>query len=293
MAKTKVSDYSSTAASNTDISGINLAEGMMPSDVNNAIRELMAQLKNMQAGLDGSDFTVGGNLYITGTPSFSSLNVTGNSVLGTGYANTVTLNASTLIAPNAISMANKQTFSRTNFNGVVSISGTTMTVTTATSGALYIGSVIDGTGVTAGTTVTAFGSGSGGLGTYTVSTSSSVAGVTVTGTTSDATLVINANDAIQLPVGSTTQRPNGGVGLFRYNSTLNAFEGYGSTGWGSIGGGGGASGGGTDKVFYENDQVITTNYTVTAGKNAMSTGAITVNSGVTVTVPSGSRWVVL
>ena len=52
-------------------------------------------------------------------------------------------------------------------------------------------------------------------------------------------------------------------------------------------------GGGTDNVFVENDTTVTTNYTLTTGRNAMSTGPITVNAGVTVTVPSGQRWVVL
>ena len=56
---------------------------------------------------------------------------------------------------------------------------------------------------------------------------------------------------------------------------------------------GGAKGGGTDKVFFENDQAVTTDYTITSGKNAMSAGMITINNGVTVTVPSGSTWVVV
>lgn len=43
-------------------------------------------------------------------------------------------------------------------------------------------------------------------------------------------------------------------------------------------------------VFFENDQVVASNYSVTNGKNAMSAGPITVNVGVTVTVPSGSTW---
>ena len=51
--------------------------------------------------------------------------------------------------------------------------------------------------------------------------------------------------------------------------------------------GGGATGGGSDEVFYENDQTVTTNYTITNGKNAMAAGPITINSGVTVTVGSG------
>lgn len=61
--------------------------------------------------------------------------------------------------------------------------------------------------------------------------------------------------------------------------------------WGSVGGG--AGGGGVDQVFIENSQTITSNYTLTTGKNAMSTGPITINSGVTITVPSTQRWVVL
>ena len=57
-------------------------------------------------------------------------------------------------------------------------------------------------------------------------------------------------------------------------------------------GGGGAVGGGVDAVFYENDQVVNNDYTITAGKNAMSAGDITISDGVTVTIPTGSRWVI-
>ena len=52
-------------------------------------------------------------------------------------------------------------------------------------------------------------------------------------------------------------------------------------------------GGGTDQVFVENSRTVTTNYTLTTGRNASSVGPITVNSGITITVPSGARWVVL
>jgi len=52
-------------------------------------------------------------------------------------------------------------------------------------------------------------------------------------------------------------------------------------------------GGGTDAAFVENDTTITSNYTLTTGRNAMSTGPITVSGGVTVTIPSGKRWLVL
>ena len=67
MPKTKVSEWSSTPANNTDIGGINIAEGCAPSGINNAIRELMAQVKDMQSGTDADNFVVGGNLSVTGT----------------------------------------------------------------------------------------------------------------------------------------------------------------------------------------------------------------------------------
>ena len=59
------------------------------------------------------------------------------------------------------------------------------------------------------------------------------------------------------------------------------------------GGGGGAVGGGSDAIFYENGQNVTTNYTITDGKNAMSAGPITVDNGVTVTVGAGETWTVV
>lgn len=55
----------------------------------------------------------------------------------------------------------------------------------------------------------------------------------------------------------------------------------------------GATGAGGDKVFYENDTTVTTSYTITSGKNAVTAGPVTINSGVTVTVPSGSSWTIV
>lgn len=57
--------------------------------------------------------------------------------------------------------------------------------------------------------------------------------------------------------------------------------------------GAGAKGGGNDHVFWQNDQTVTTSYTITAAQNAMSAGPITINSGATVTVPSGTTWTVI
>lgn len=61
----------------------------------------------------------------------------------------------------------------------------------------------------------------------------------------------------------------------------------GTLSWGTAGG---ATGGGTDDVFYENSQTVTSSYTLTTSKNALSAGPITVNAGATVTIPSGQSW---
>ena len=102
----------------------------------------------------------------------------------------------------------------------------------------------------------------------------------------------SATGSAALPSGTTAQRDGSPLtGYIRFNSSLGTFEGYDGTAWGSIGGG--ATGAAGDAVFVENDQVVTASYTITSGKSAMSTGPITINSSVSVTVPSGSRWVVL
>ncbi len=71
MAKNKISEFSSTPANNTDIGDINIAEGCAPSNINNAIRELMSQLKDQQTGADGDNFVVGGALTCSGNAVFS------------------------------------------------------------------------------------------------------------------------------------------------------------------------------------------------------------------------------
>ena len=55
----------------------------------------------------------------------------------------------------------------------------------------------------------------------------------------------------------------------------------------------GATGGGTDKIFWENGQTVTTNYTITNGYNAMSAGPITINNGVAVTIGTGENWTIV
>jgi hypothetical protein len=347
MAKNKVSEWSSTPANNTDIANIDIAEGCAPSGVNNAIREMMAQVRDMQGGYDGDDFNVGGDLYVAdgatiadtlvvqnatiingtlrtdglhyalggvtgnvtgnlisssstvtaggfvigdtyeiltvGTTDFTLIGASSNTVgvrfvatgvgSGTGTATRLTglavnvtgtvavvnggtgntsltqnaviigngTSATTSVSPSTNGNVLKSTagasvtagsfvvgveysiasFGTTNFNSIGapfsavvtgsvntdavavvtgSISGTTLTVSAVTSGALAVGNGISGTGITAGTTITALGTGSGGTGTYTVSASQTVASTTVTAR-SPTTLTVSAVTSGTLAVG--------------------------------------------------------------------------------------------
>ena len=101
-------------------------------------------------------------------------------------------------------------------------------------------------------------------------------------------LIFSGTGTITTPSGTTAQRPGSPAeGMLRYNSELDEFEGYAASAWGSIGGGASAGG-----AVYENAQSITANYTMTTGTNGHSVGPITVDSGVAVTIPSGSSWLV-
>jgi hypothetical protein len=104
--------------------------------------------------------------------------------------------------------------------------------------------------------------------------------------------VFTGTEFMLIPKGTTAERPLVPVnGEMRYNTDTNQFEGYQGGAWGQLGGG--ATGGGSDEVFVENGVTVTTNYTLSTGKNAESVGPITVNSGVTVTIPSDQRWLIL
>jgi len=105
MAKNKISEYSSTASNNTDIAGINISEGCAPSGINNAIRELMAQLKDQQAGTDGDGFTVGGAFTCSGAAVFSSTVALGSTATATTQSsgdNSTKVATTAYVANNAI-----------------------------------------------------------------------------------------------------------------------------------------------------------------------------------------------
>jgi hypothetical protein len=329
----------------------------------------------------GTSLTTSGNITVN---AVGNLSVFGNSAV-TGNS-TVTGNAAVI---------GSSTVGKT-LTGTYSQSGTAVTVTSAAHGLLVGTSVIvditSGTGVdgtytvtsvptvntftyTAGTSLTT----SGNVTLVTQSNLTVTGNVAVTGTTSltgnlaanVATFAgdsaFNSTGAVKMSSGTTAQRPTPNTGMFRFNSTTTAFEGFATSPgvtissitnstttatlttatahglvngsyvivsgatpaayngtfivtvvdstsftytmasdpgasaspvgsyisgtWGSIGGA--ATGGGTDQIFVLNDQTVTSSYTIPTGKNASSAGPITIDTGVTVTVPTGSSWIVL
>ena len=169
------------------------------------------------------------------------------------------------IASTAKTLATARTINGTSFDGSANVT------VTAAAGTLTGGTLANG--VTA-SSLTALGT---------------LSSLTVSGN-----ILMSGTGVIDIPAGTTAQRPGSAdTGMFRYNTTLNQFEGYSNTGWGAIGGGAGATGGSTDEVFMENDQTVTTDYTLGTNKNAVSVGNLTVNNGVTITIPNNATWVVL
>lgn len=91
---------------------------------------------------------------------------------------------------------------------------------------------------------------------------------------------VSSNVTLTLPA---TDAPVSGYALIS--------NGSGTLSWGVAGGG--ANGNGTNEIFWENDQTVTGDYTITNGKNAGSFGPITIGNNVTVTVGSGETWTVV
>lgn len=110
------------------------------------------------------------------------------------------------------------------------------------------------------------------------------------GTTWDAAGGFNfvpGTGSLGLPVGTTGERPTPTNGMIRYNTTLSQFEGYGNGLWGGIGG---AQAGG---AIMTNKDVASVSYTIASGENGLSVGPVSINSGVTITVATNQRWLIL
>jgi hypothetical protein len=132
-----------------------------------------------------------------------------------------------------------------------------------------------------------------------------IAGTLVTSTATEINYVDGVTSAVQtqldakviktadtgaavIPAGTEAERDGSpAAGYLRFNSDATSFEGYDGSAWGSIGGGA------TKDAIYENSATISENITIVTGRNGMSTGPISVDGGVTVTVESGARYVVI
>jgi hypothetical protein len=213
--------------------------------------------------------------------------VTVKNTTGSGVA--VPAGTAMLVFNNGTDVVNPLTY----FTGTLVSSNATIT------GGTINGTAIGGSTAAAGSFTTLAASGN-----TTLTGDLAVNGNTTLGNASGDTITLNAATAtipnnltfsgtgtIRLPNGTTAERPSPTAGMIRYNTTEASFEGYAAGAWGSIGGG--ATGAGGDQVFYENELTVTASYTLTTSRNAMSTGPITIDSGVTVTVPTGQRWVIL
>ena len=209
----------------------------------------------------GTGSISGNTLTITATTTGAL--TTGSYVYGTGVP------ANTFI----VSGSGPYTINNTvAFSGTGSIAGTTMTIATAASGQLRVGSVITGTGVTAGTYITAFVTGAGTVGTYTVSASQTVASTVLSGNSINSTAITGGGRIATVANGLIATVASDGTNCDLLKS-VNL-----------------PTGGGSNQVFYLNDTIVTQDYTIPSGQNAGTFGPVTVNSGVTVTVSPGSAW---
>ncbi len=139
---------------------------------------------------------------------------------------------------------------------------------------------------------TAVNSGSGTFTTIGNITQPNLGLATLSGATFTGGVVHNYTSALRLPVGTTAQRPTGATGDIRFNSTTTEAEIFNGTIFTAVAGGAGATGGGNDQWVFESDQNVTQNYQISANKHA-HTVSPTINSGVTITVPSGAILVIL
>ena len=143
MSKTKISEYSATAGSNTDVDGININEGCAPSGINNAIRAVMAALKRFQTGTDGDPITVGGDFATEA-----------NTTLGNASSDTLTINPNAASIPNGLNF-DSGTLKLDATNNRVGVNTSSPAVTLDVNGSANIGrDSFTGTYSQSGTSIT-------------------------------------------------------------------------------------------------------------------------------------------
>lgn len=205
---------------------------------------------------DGSSYYLGANIALsTGNYNSYAPTLTGGGASGTWGIN-VTGNAAT-----ATTLQTARTINGVSFNGSANITVTANTpnsLTLATSGTGLSGSATFNGGSAQTFTVTSNAT--------SVNTASTIVARDGSGNFSAGTITATLNGNASTATTATTASTATNVAL------------------GTSGSGG---------AIYENSQTIASNYTLTSGRNGMSAGPVTINSGVTVTVPSGSSWVIV
>ena len=242
MAKTKISEYSATASSNTDINSINLAEGMAPSLVNNAIRQLMAQLKDFQVGTAGDNVTVGGNLAVTGTSAFTGAisapmtagTIDGVPIGGTtpaaGAFTTLAASGTTTLAGALVGAVTQAAFNTTSTTLNLGGAATAVNIGAATGTATVANTTLAAKAITASTTLAVTGAstltgavtasstlavtGAATLSsTLAVTGHATLEGVTTTGATGTGKLVFDTSGTVTLTSGSVATTPTAGTDI--------------------------------------------------------------------------------
>jgi hypothetical protein len=228
------------------------------------------------SGIFGSGLLTSGDLTVSGSGIFGS----GIVLMDADKSNWVSLNCASVVPSNVIWVLP---------SGDATVSG--YALISDTSGNLSWGEAIANSTFTGNIVV----SGSGTFGSV-IKTSGNLT-VSGTGTFGSGILFPDADASnwvafkapTTVPSDVTWTLPSGDAAVSGYALISDA---SGNLTWGEAGGGG-ATGGGTDEIFYENDQVVTANYTITTNKNAVTAGVIAITSGINIEVPSGSYWVVV
>lgn len=222
---------------------------------NNAVRDIIAPLVNKQY------------LVVNNTTGGQSIRIRG----ATGFTVTIPNGTTVSVYCNGTNFFSAEpSFSTGNFTvgGNLAVTGTSTFTGAVTANSVSLGNVT-ATGNVAANNIAITGF-------------ANAANVIASGNSQ-----FNGTGALKIPVGTNGQRPSPATGMVRFSSTDVQFEGYNGSQWTSIGG---AAAGG---AVYENKQSITANYTMSTNYNGESVGPIQINSGVVVTIPSGSRWVIL
>lgn len=259
---------------------------LVATGTNTAVRDLIAPLVNKQY-LIYNNTTGGFGIRIRGSSGFTVAIPNGSKVFvycdGTNfYSAEQTYSTGNFTVGGNLTVTGTSTLSGNVSALNISTANVTATGTGAFSANLSALNVS-----TANVTATGAGAFTGNVSAANFSTAGNVSGNIATFTGNS---VFSSTGALKVSSGTTGQRPSPTTGMFRFNSSLTRFEGYNGSNWGSLGG---ATGGGNDQIFYENGQLVTANYTITTGTNAMSAGPITIDTGVEVTVPTDSTWVIV